>query len=80
MDPVTAITTILSLIPDLLVTRSGRLIAGAYIGGRYYNTTALLKSGYSNTGGLVYAAGRTKRLKVNFLLYLEDMLVRLIHF
>jgi hypothetical protein len=28
MDPVTAITTILSLIPDLLMTKGGKLIAG----------------------------------------------------
>jgi hypothetical protein len=61
MDPVTAITTILALIPDLLMTSGGRLIAGGYIGGRYYSTTALMKSGYLYTGGYVYTAGRRKK-------------------
>jgi hypothetical protein len=43
MDPVSIVTTILSLIPDLLSTRGGRLIAGRYIAGKYFSTTALNK-------------------------------------
>jgi hypothetical protein len=61
MDPVTALTTILALIPDLLMTSGGRLIAGGYIGGRYYSTTALMKSGYLYTGGYIYTAGKRKK-------------------
>jgi hypothetical protein len=61
MDPVTAITTILALIPDFLMTSGGRLIEGGYIGGRYYSTTALMKSGYLYTGGYIYTAGKRKK-------------------
>jgi hypothetical protein len=43
MDPVSIVTTILSLIPDLLSTRGGRLIAGKYIAGKYFSTIALNK-------------------------------------
>jgi len=43
MDPVSIVTTILSLIPDLLSTRGGRLIAGRYIAGKYFSSVALNK-------------------------------------
>jgi hypothetical protein len=43
MDPVSIVSTILSLIPDLISTRGGRLIAGKYIAGKYFSTTALEK-------------------------------------
>jgi hypothetical protein len=66
MDPVTAISTILSLIPGLLMTKGGQLIAGRYIGGRYYSTTALMKSGYLYTGGF-YSAGARRNRWVRFL-------------
>jgi hypothetical protein len=60
MDPVTAIKIVLSLVPDLLMTSGGRMIAGGYIGRKYYSTTALMKSGYLYTGGYVYTAGKRK--------------------
>jgi hypothetical protein len=51
MDPATAIATVISLIADMLLTNGGRMIAGRYIGGRYFSTTALRKAGYLYTGG-----------------------------
>jgi hypothetical protein len=66
MDPVTAITKILSLIPDLLMTKGGPLIAGRYIGGRYFSTAALTKGGYLYTG-VLYSADARRNKWVRFL-------------
>jgi len=41
MDPVSAILTVLSLIPDLISTKGGRIIGGVYVRGKYYSSIAL---------------------------------------
>ncbi|MCS7318130.1 MAG: hypothetical protein NZZ41_07505, partial [Candidatus Dojkabacteria bacterium] len=59
MDPTTALSTIFSLIPDLLMTSGGQLITGGvYVGGKYITSQTM--NGYNFYGG-----ARRRRLSQN---------------
>jgi hypothetical protein len=67
MDPVSAILTVLSLIPDLISTKGGRIIGGVYVGGKYYSSIALERA--FPMGG----ARRRRRARTNvWLRYLRE--------
>jgi len=69
MDPVSAILTVLSLIPDLISTKGGRIIGAVYVGGKYYISVALERA--FPIGG----ARRRRRAKTNvWLRYLKEFL------
>jgi hypothetical protein len=59
-------TTILSFVPDLLMTKGGKLIGGKYVGRRYVSTTALLAKGYHYTAGL-YLGGHANSPWIRYL-------------
>jgi hypothetical protein len=60
MDPTTALSMILCLIPDHLMTSGGHLITdGVYVGGKYITSQTM--DGYNFYGG----ARRKRRLREN---------------
>jgi hypothetical protein len=59
MDPTTAISMLLSLIPDLLMTKGGQLITGGiYVGGKYITSQTMDRINF-------YGGARRRRLREN---------------